>query len=54
MIGDADTKNALRDERDELAAPTPEVQVIGDGNGSAEASGVSAQAKGTKRGKKKG
>ena len=56
MIGDADMKNALRDERDDLAAPTPEVEVIGDGsgNGSVEASGISGQGKGTKRGKKKG
>ncbi|KAK4560785.1 signal peptidase complex subunit spc2 [Recurvomyces mirabilis] len=55
MIGDADMKNALRDERDELAAPTPEVEIIGDGsgNGTVEASGVDAKSKGSKRGKKK-
>ncbi|KAK5117606.1 hypothetical protein LTR62_005028 [Meristemomyces frigidus] len=55
MIGDADLKNAGRDERDDLAAPSAGVHRIVDasGNGSVGTSGADVQGKGTPRGKKK-
>ncbi|KAK5126995.1 hypothetical protein LTR85_008354 [Meristemomyces frigidus] len=53
-IGDADTKNASRDERDELAAPGPEVERIAQSNGSVEASGTESKGKSGKRSKKRG
>lgn len=57
-IGDADPKNASRDEREELAAPSPEVEVVagatGDGPAAQAAStGADKSARGSKRGKKK-
>ena len=58
-IGDIDTRNAGRDERDELAAPgpadrfTPVTAVEEQSNGSVSASGADRGGKGTKRGKKK-
>jgi len=56
-IGDADPKNASRDERDELAAPNPEVERIagaGQSNGTVDVSGADSKGKGSKRGKRKG
>jgi signal peptidase complex subunit 2 len=53
-IGDVDGKNAGRDERDELAAPTAEVERIEQGNGSATATGTEGKGKASKKGKKKG
>lgn len=53
-IGDADPKNASQDERDELAAPTPEVEKTAQSNGSADATGTESKGKGSKRSKRKG
>ncbi|KAK1064600.1 signal peptidase complex subunit spc2 [Friedmanniomyces endolithicus] len=53
-IGNADSKNALRDERDEIASPSPELELTPQGNGTAEASGTDGKAKGSKRSKRKG
>ncbi|KAK5718892.1 signal peptidase complex subunit spc2 [Elasticomyces elasticus] len=53
-IGDVDGKNALRDQRDDLAAPTAGVAVLPEGNGTADASGIDSKAKGSKRSKRKG
>ncbi|KAI7236894.1 hypothetical protein KC330_g3466 [Hortaea werneckii] len=57
-VGDADPKNASRVERDQLAAPSPEVEAVagmgGDGpTAFAETSGASS-GKGSKRSKRKG
>ncbi|RMZ26363.1 hypothetical protein D0859_09582 [Hortaea werneckii] len=57
-VGDADPKNASRVERDQLAAPSPEVEAVagtaGDGPPAfAETSGASS-GKGSKRSKRKG
>ncbi|KAK3116180.1 signal peptidase complex subunit spc2 [Teratosphaeriaceae sp. CCFEE 6253] len=55
-IGNADAKNATRDQRDELAGPSAELDVVGNGdvNGLMEASGVEGKGKGSKRSKRKG
>jgi signal peptidase complex subunit 2 len=54
-IGDVDTKHAMRDQRDELAAPTSEVEVIEQaGNGTAETTGTESKGKSSKRSKRKG
>lgn len=51
-IGDVDKKHALRDERDDLAAPSPEVEVLAS---AAETTGAESTGKGTtKRSKRKG
>lgn len=53
VIGDADVKNASRDERDELAAPTAHVLTLGQSGDTANASGLDS-AKGGKKSKRKG
>ena len=51
MIGNADLKNAARDERDELASPgMPDAEV----NGTPRATGNDSRSKGSKRSKRKG
>jgi len=51
-IGDVDKKHALRDERDDLAAPSPEVEVLAS---AAETTGAESTGKSTtKRSKRKG
>ena len=52
-VGDADLKNASRDERDELAAPSPEVELIAQ-NGTDASGADSGKGKGNKRSKRKG
>lgn len=54
-IGDADVKNASREERDELASPTAQVDVLSnEGNGAQEATGADGRGKASKRSKRKG
>lgn len=52
MVGDADLKNASRDERDDLAAPTAHFIALDQSGGAANATGVD-QAKGGKKSKRK-
>jgi hypothetical protein len=55
VIGDADAKHAMRDQRDELAAPTSEVEIIEQaGNGTTESTGTESKGKSSKRSKRKG
>lgn len=52
VIGDVDSKHALRDERDDLAAPSPEFEIKA---GAAETTGAESTGKSTtKRSKRKG
>ncbi|KAK4507751.1 hypothetical protein PRZ48_001486 [Zasmidium cellare] len=53
VVGDSDAKNANRDERDELAAPTAKVQVLQDYDGQVDSTGTD-KSKGSKRSKRKG
>lgn len=53
VIGDADLKNASRDERDELAAPTAHVVSLDQSSEAAGATGVD-NAKASKKTKRKG
>lgn len=50
MVGDADQMNAMRDQRDELAAPGPEVKVL---ESAGSATGTEGRGKGTRKSKKK-
>jgi hypothetical protein len=52
VVGNADSKNASRDERDNLAAPTAGVFTIDDSTGDVDATGAESKGKGTKRSKK--
>jgi hypothetical protein len=52
-VGNADLKNASRDERDNLAAPEAKVFPIESSVGDVGATGAESQGKGTKRSKKK-
>jgi len=51
-VGDADSKNAMRDQRDELASPTAEFETLEDGV--VEATGTESKGKSSKRAKRKG
>ncbi|SMQ46550.1 unnamed protein product [Zymoseptoria tritici ST99CH_1A5] len=52
VVGNADLKNASRDERDNLAAPTATFSAIESTNGDVDATGAESKGKGTKRSKK--
>ncbi|KAK4634918.1 Signal peptidase complex subunit SPC2 [Fulvia fulva] len=51
-VGDVDLKNANRDERDELAAPTAKVELLQSGDGGVDVTGNDSKAKGSKRSKR--
>jgi signal peptidase complex subunit 2 len=54
-VGDVDLKNALRDERDDLAAPSPPVNNIAAASlGETQATGVQSAVKSGKKAKKRG
>ena len=54
-IGNADAKNAMRDQRDELAAPTAEVERVVEANGTGDAMATGVEGKGRgKKSKRKG
>ncbi|KAK0306843.1 signal peptidase complex subunit spc2 [Friedmanniomyces endolithicus] len=53
-IGNADSKNAQRGQRDDNASPIPEVELTPQGNGTIDASGTDSKSKGSKRSKRKG
>ena len=54
MVGDADKKNAMRDQGDELAEPGPEVELIDQSQSNGTATGAESKSKGSKRSKRKG
>jgi len=54
-VGDVDLKNALRDERDDLAAPSPPAfDVAAASLGETQATGVESAGKSGKKAKKRG
>ena len=54
-VGDVDLKNALRDERDDLAAPSlPANNVAAASLGETQATGIESAAKSGKKAKKRG
>lgn len=55
VVGDVDLKNALRDERDDLAAPSPPAGDIAAASlGETQATGVESAGKSAKKAKKRG
>ena len=54
-VGDVDLKNALRDERDDLAAPSPPANNVAAASlGETQATGIESAAKSGKKAKKRG